>query len=114
MAYTLGGLTLPKPRKLTRFQLEKSVEHLLMFGKTTKKVENRKERFVLEWLYLSQAQINSILSLYELETVLSFQCDDTNMPIGPTDVLLDVSGLTFPPSGEHWRENMKLVLTEVH
>lgn len=111
--YTLQGTTLPNPKRFTRNIIEKGVEHLLMFGKTTKRVENRKEQFVLEYQYLTQPQINSILSLFELGTVLSFTIDEENLSVPETLVLMDVTGLEYPPSGELWREHMVITLTEV-
>ena len=113
MPYTLGGLVLPKPKNFVRELVEQSVEHLLMFGKTTKKTQSRKERFILQYVYLTQAQINSILSQYELDTVLQFTVDEGNLSILQTDVLMDVSGLDFPASGKLWLENAKIILTEV-
>lgn len=84
-----------------------------MFGKTTKKVQNRKERYILDYTFLTQAQVNSILSQFELGSALTFQCTDTNMPIGPTTVLMDIQGRDYPPSGEELREDMQIILTEV-
>ena len=95
MSYILGNITLPNPKKLERRIIERSVENLLMFGRMTKRTENRKEQFVLTYQFLSQAQINAILALYTQDQVLSFTITDLN--IGPTDVLVDVQNLEYPP-----------------
>ena len=113
MSYILGSLTLPNPKKFTRKIIETAVENLLMFGKTTKRVVNRKEQYILEYIHLTQAQINAILAIYDLEQVVSFTVNETNLSIGPTDVLIDISGLEYPPSAEQYRENMTIILTEV-
>jgi len=113
MSYVLGNVTLPKPKKFTREFIEMGIENLIIEGKTTKRIENRKERFFLEYLNLTTAQVNSILSEYDLEAVRTFTVDETNLSIGPTDVLIEISGRTYPPSGLLYRENIILVLTEV-
>ena len=111
--YILGSLTLPKPKKFTRNIIETAVEHLLMFGKTTKRLVNRKEQFILEYQYLTVAQVNALLSLYDLDTVLTFTITETNLSIGPTDVLMDISPREYPQSGDQVRENIVITLTEV-
>lgn len=113
MPYTLGAITLPKPKSFVRDIIEKGVENLLMFGRTTKRTENRKERFTLQYIYLTPAQIDSIVSQYNLDTPLMFTVDEDNLSIPATEVLMDITGLNFPPSGEAWLENIKIVLTEV-
>lgn len=112
--YQLGAVILPNPKKFTRNILELSVEHLTMFGRTTKKIENRKEQFVLEYQFLTQAQINAILSQYELNQVVSFIVNEDKLSITATDVLIDISGLEYPQTAEAYRENMVITLTEVH
>jgi len=113
MSYTLSGITLPKPKQFTRRFIEKGAEHLLMFGKTTKRIENRKEQFTLVYQYLPQSTLNSILSQYELNSVLSFTVNEVALEIPRTDVLMDVADLKYPPTAEEYRENVTLVLTEV-
>lgn len=113
MAYTLGGVELPKPKRFTRNIVEKAVEHLIMFAKTTKKVENRKEQFILEYQFLTQAQVNEILSLYNRQTSLIFTVNETNLSISDTEVLMDIQAREYPPSGEQYRENLQIILTEI-
>lgn len=113
MAYILGNITLPSPKSFTRKFIETSKENLLIEGKTTKRVENRKEQFTLVFQHLTPSEVNSILSEYNLDTVRSFQVTETNLTIGPTDVLIDITGRNYPSSGKEYRENLTLVLKEV-
>ena len=113
MSYILGSLTLLNPKRFTREFIEKSASNLLIEGTTTKRVENRKERFTLEYQHLTPSQVNSILSEFNLETVRTFTVDEDNLVIGPTDVLVDVSTRNYPASGDLYREDLILVLTEV-
>jgi len=113
MAYILGTTTLPNPKGFRRDFIETGQENLTMEGKTTKKVENRKERFILVFQNLTQAQVNNILSEFELKEVRSFQVTETNLTIGPTDVLIDIRTRKYPLTGKEYREDMNLILTEV-
>ena len=113
MSFQLGNITLPYPKKFTRQFIETATENLLMEGKTTKRVENRKERFTLEFQHLTPTEVNSILSEYELDMVRDFTVTETNLAISATGVLIDVRGREYPASGELYRENLTLVLTEV-
>jgi hypothetical protein len=111
--YQLGNVILPNPKKFTRNIIESAIEHLLLLGKTTKRTTNRKEQFVLEYQYLTPTQMNSILSQYELDQVLTFTVNETNLSIPATDVLMDISGLEYPQTAGLYRENMIITLTEV-
>ena len=111
--YTLGNIILPYPKRFTREFIETGAENLLMEGKTTKRVENRKEVFILEYQHLTSAEVNSILSEYELDRVRTFIVTETNLSIAATDVLINVKGREYPPSGVLYRENLILILTEV-
>lgn len=113
MPYTLGGLTLPNPKKFTRNFVETGAENLLMEGKTTKRVENRKERFILEYQNLTSAEVNSILSIYELGEVVTFTVDETNLTIGPTDVLMDIGGREYITEGKTYKESFNIILSEI-
>jgi hypothetical protein len=113
MTYLLGGVTLPNPKSFTRKFLETGAENLIIEGKTTKRVENRKEQFTLNYTNLTVAEVNNILSEYELNSVRDFSVTETNLSISSTPVLIDVMDREYVPAGESYRENLTLVLTEV-
>ena len=113
MSYIIGNLILLNPKKFTREFIETSAENLLIEGKSTKRVENRKERFILEYQHLTPAQVDSILSEFQLGMVRTFTVNETNLSIGPTDVLIDVFDRGYPASGDLYRENLTLILTEI-
>jgi len=110
--FQLGATTLPNPKSFTRDFIETSAQNLLIQGKSTKKTESRKERFVLVFQELTQVQANSILSEYRLETERSFQVTETNLAISATDVLIDISPREYS-GGKAYREALTLILTEV-
>ncbi len=111
--YQLGSVVLPAPKRMTKETMETSVEHLLLFGKTTKHTKHRKYRYVLEYALLPVMTVNSILSEYEINASRIFTVTEDNLSIGPSDVLVDVDSRDYPPSGVAYVENMRLILTEV-
>ena len=113
MPYTLGGVTLPQPKSLTREFIEVANENITLLGKTTKNILHRKEKYALSFVNLSREVVDNILSEYTLDMVRSFTVDDTNMSIGPVDVLIDITDRTYPPVGKQYVENFSIILTEV-
>ena len=113
MAYTLGNLTLLKPKKLVKEFIETSVEHLLINGDTTKNVKNRRIRYTLQYQYLDVDEVNAILAEYVLDQVRTFTVDESNLTISPVDVLVDIKGRQYPLSGRAYLENLDVILTEV-
>ena len=111
--YILGNVTLPNPKVFTREFVETSAENMSIEGKSTKRVENRRERFILNFQYLTSAQVNAILSEYQLNAVRNFTVAETNLTIGPTEVLIDIKDREFTAGGTIYRENITLVLTEI-
>ncbi len=113
MGYILGGITLPQPKKLKREFVEVSQSNATITGRTTKKIVNRKEVYTLGFEYLTQAIVNSLMSIYQLQQVVSFQITEDNLSVGPIDVLVDLPTRIYPASAKEWRENLSIVLTEV-
>lgn len=113
MAYILGSVTLPSPVTFTRKQIETQTVNLLLQGITKRNFVNRKEQYVLEFMHLTQTEVNQILSEFELNMVRNFQVTETGLSIGPTGVLIDIEKREYATKGTEYRENMTIVLTEV-
>jgi hypothetical protein len=113
MSFTLGSLTLPFPKSLTRGFIETGAENTNIEGKTTKRKENRKEVFELVFQNLETDDADSILSEHDLEEVRTFTVNETNLSIGPTDVLVNIINREYVRSGGEYRQNLTLVLKEV-
>jgi hypothetical protein len=113
MSFILGPITLLNPKRYTKSIIEVGTEHLLIYGKTTKHYQGRKYQHILEYLYLTQAQINSITSLFEQGNIVSFSVNDGSLLVNPVDVLIEIKDRSFPPTGKLYREHITIVLTEV-
>ena len=113
MSFQLGNITLLNPKRFSREFIETGTSNFLIENITTRKMENRKERFILEYQHLTPAEVNSILSEFELNSVRNFTANDTNLSISATPVLIDITNRSYPKSGDLYRENLTLVLTEV-
>jgi len=113
MAFILGSQTLLNPKSFRREFIETSAENLLIEARSTKRVENRKERFTLVYQNLTPAETAGILSEYNLDEARLFQVTETDLPISATRVLIDVKMRTYPLTGKEYRQDLTLVLTEV-
>lgn len=113
MSYILNGLTLPQPKSFKRSFIEMAQSNLTITGTTTRKISHRKEIFTLKFQHLTQSQVNSLLSLYQLDDILTFESTESNLTIAQTDVLLDLPDRKYPMSAKEWREDITIILTEV-
>ena len=113
MSFTLGNITLPKPKEFTREFVESEAQNLTIDGISTRNVENRKEKFTLVFNYLTQDQINEILSEYQLQTSRTFTVDETYLSISATNVLIYINSREYIPSAKEFLENLTISLLEV-
>ncbi len=113
MAYILNDLTLPNPKRFTRKFIEAGTENITVGGKTTKRIQNRKEQFILEFRDLTLPKADGILSIYLLDKVVTFSNTDPSLLISDTDVLVDVNDRTYNKAGDSYRKDFDLILTEV-
>jgi len=111
--YTLGDITLPRPNAFLRKTLEKSASILTLNNTSKKDITGRKEQYVLTYKMLTQAEVNSIFSEYNLETTRSFSVAETNLTIAATTVHIEIEQREYNTAGNEYREDLVLVLTEV-
>jgi len=113
MSFILGAQTLLYPKSFRREFIEKSVSNILIDAKTTRRVENRKERYILTYQNLTTAQASSILSEYNTDETRTFQVTETHLPISATKVHIDISVRNYPLTAKEYRQDLTLMLTEV-
>lgn len=114
MSFILGDVTLPNPVSFERKNVEIAAENLLLNGDTNKKIVSKKEVFVLTFNHLTMAEVNAILSEYNLQEVRNFEANvEDQLIIFPTQVHIDISSREYNDKDPEYREDMELVLTEV-
>lgn len=113
MSFILGSTTLPMPVKFSRETIERAAVNETIDGTTKKDLTNRKERFVLEFKNLTQAEVSSILSEYNLQTTRTFQVTEDNLTISGTSVHIDIPSREYNQKSADYREDLSIVLTEV-
>lgn len=114
MSFILGDITLPEPVSFAREPLEVVAENKLLSGTTKKRKVDTRERFVLEFRGLSQAEVNSILSEYNLQVVRDFSANvNDELVILSTPVHVDVTVREYNDKTPQYREDLILILTEV-
>ena len=113
MAFLLGDTTLPNPKSFKRDFLETLASNLLIDGKTTRRIENRKEKFTLVYQNLTPAIASGIISEFNTEETRLFEVTETNLSISATKVHVDISVRSYPPTGKVYRQDLNVILTEV-
>lgn len=113
MSWTLGSLTLPNPKGLSRRYVQKDTYHEAINGKSKRDISSRKEQFTLSWSKISQATVLEIMGQYNLMQTLLFTVTDGSLNIGPTMVHVDVPGRDYNTKGGEYREDFQMILTEV-
>lgn len=113
MAYLLGNTTLPEPNSFARRVVETAETNTMFNGLTKKRVVNQKEQFVLRYVLLTQAEVQTILAEYELNAVRDFSVSDGELIINSTPVLVDIEERSYNAIDPTFREDLTLVLTEV-
>ena len=112
MPYTLNSTTLPNPRAFRREMIETAVMHRMIDGTDKKDITNRKEMFILSYENITQAQLNTILGIWNLLSVVDFQVNETNLTINATSVHVDVKNYSYQKGGSYLTA-IDLILTEV-
>lgn len=113
MAYYLGSITLPRPKVFRKEIVEKSNKIVTLSNTTKKDITGRKYRYILEFRYLTQSQVDSILSEYNLLTTRDFSSDETNNTIAATNVHIEMEVREYNIPGIEYREDFVLILEEV-
>ena len=113
MAFTLGSITLPRPTAFSRNQVETSSTNRTLDGTDKKDISSRKEQFKLEFDLLTQAEVNNILSEYNLQATRNFAVSESNLTISNTPVHIEIPKRDYRTLGNEYRENLTLLLTEV-
>lgn len=113
MSYILGSITLPTPSTFNRVPLDRQTINLLFNGTTRRNIVNKKEQFTLQFMHLTQTEVQQILSEFNQNAVRDFQVTEENLEIGPTPVHIDLDTREYANKGPSYREDLTLILTEV-
>ena len=111
MTFTLDGNTLPAPQGFTREQIETGSKHTSVNGTTRKQVTNRKERYIVEYRRLTQAQASAILTIWNQEDTVSFSVSG-EITISSTTVHVEIQRREYNTPGGEVREDITLILEE--
>lgn len=113
MSYLLGSITLPNPQNFEREYIETAAFILTLNNTTKKDLVGRKERYILQFTMLTQAEVAAILSEFELNTTRNFRVTETNLTIAATPVHIEMERRQYNTPGNEYREDIVLILTEV-
>lgn len=111
--WLLNDVSLPRPSRMYREFIFVKKDLVSINGRTTRDFSGRKEEFVLEYDYLSQAQINRIMALVELNVAMNFRVAENNLTINSTPVFPFIRRREYPTPGGSFLEKIQLILIEV-
>lgn len=114
MSWTLGAISLPRPKSFNRRVVEVGAQNQSLDGTHTKRIVKFKEIFVLQFQALTQAEVSSILSEYEMFTPREFSVDENEeIVINPVLVHIDIEGREYNYHDSTYREDITMELTQV-
>lgn len=114
MSWQLGNTTIPEPKGLQRRHVEKSTYHDMVNGTSKKDVTARKESFTLEYTRLPQDTVAQILAEYATLGALLFSAESGELQIAERLVHVDIAGRDYNTKGSEFREDIRLILTDVN
>lgn len=110
--FYLNNQLLPIPQGFLREQLETASKNKTITGFTRKQITNRKERYIIEYKRLSQAQVAAILGIWNIGQVVDFEVNN-GITITPTPVHIEIDRREYNTPGGDFREDIVLTLEEV-
>ena len=111
--YYLDERTLPRPKSFSRQFITTGQSVEAISGKRGMDLYGRKERYVLSWVDLSYMNLHTILDVVAENSAVEFEVSDGNLVINPTDVMVDISNISYSTPGSDYRADVTLQLTEV-
>ncbi len=113
MSFVLNGTTLPDPQSFEEnFEVIGDISRT-MLGSARRAVRARKRVWTMNWEILTQAQFQTIKTIYELNTAVTLVNSDLQDSINTT-VLTDIpSHVYIAGTGQNYISGLELVLTEV-
>lgn len=113
MRYILNGTEIPRPSFMSREFVYIKTDMDTINGRTTRDFSSVKEKFLLRYDFLTQAEITAIMAIVELNTTVTFQIAEDNLTLNETDVIPFIFSRNYPtPSGSYY-ESFELELVEV-
>lgn len=113
LRYFLNSVGIPRPSFMRREFVQVKSDLDTINGRTTRDFSAVKEKFILRWDYLSQDEIDSIMSIVNLNTAVTFQIAENNLTLNSTSVLPFLSVRDYPTPAGSFYEAVELELVEV-
>ena len=112
--YILNSTSLPRPKEFTRQFIPVSQDITAITGHEGRDFRYRtKEKFTLSWEILSKSEVETIMTIVNLNTAVSFYVLETNLSVAQTSVLLKIKDIEYVIVGSGYKGMMTLELEEV-
>ena len=105
---------LPRPARMSRETIFIKTDIVTLSGRMGRDIAHRKEKFMLEWDYMSEAEARAIMnSIIAQNMAVEFEVDDGNLTIPATSVIPYMSTRQFEMPGGSYYTKTQLELIEV-
>lgn len=108
--FILNGVTLPNPNAYSQPTEVGGGYVTTLLGGTRRAIRYKKKTYTLEWSNLSVTDLANILSIYNLDTTVTFVNTDLSID---TTVHIDVSDRVITPGLAEYSGQYSITLTEV-
>lgn len=106
---------IPRPARMSRETIFIKTDIMTLSGRMGRDIAHRKEKFLLEWDYMSEAESRAIMnSIIEQNATVQFQVTDGNLSIPATSVIPYMSTRQYETPGGSYYNKTQLELIEVN
>lgn len=111
--YRLDTLNLPRPKYFKREFIYVKTDMNTIDGSTKRDVGTFKEKFILGYEVLTQAEISAIQTIIDTNAAVSFEISEQNLNINSTNVFPSIKVKSHTIPGADYRAAIELELLEV-
>ena len=110
--YLLNEEALPRPNRLLREFVFLKTDYYAMTGKTLRDVSYQKQKYILQWDDITNAQAEAIEAMVKTNQAVYFSANDHELQIASVKVFGFVASKEYTVLGSEYRVSMTLDLVE--
>ena len=111
--YEINNVIVPRPVLFQREYLHAKKDVISIEGKGGRDLSGLKEKFLIGWEYLTEAELNKLLAIVEENAAVTFVVNDGNLVINETSVMVFIKSVDYEVLGNSYLASTTLELVEV-
>ena len=113
MSYILESQTIARPQEISKEPVEVSSTHTTIGGVSKRDITSRKYRYILKYRGISKSDADTIMAIYALKDIVTFESTEPTFTVSQRDVLVDIAPREYRFPGTSYLSDLDLILTEV-